>query len=178
MITNGLAILIGAVILAVYLIYAIIRKRPVKRIVVICIFIIYLVAVVIITLFPIVYDDVTEYTDTITWYNFIPFKTIVSAFQNGVTTTAITQIIGNIALAVPFGIMVLMLFKLPHWWQKLLIALSFTIAIESSQLYIGLFIGNMYRNIDIDGVILNLMGTYIGYGIYAILPKRISEILL
>lgn len=31
MITNGLAILIGAVILAVYLIYAIIRKRPVKR---------------------------------------------------------------------------------------------------------------------------------------------------
>ena len=121
MITNGLAILIGAVILAVYLMYAIIRKRPV----------IYLVAVVIITLFPIVYDDVTEYTDTITWYNFIPFKTIVSAFQNGVTTTAITQIIGNIALAVPFGIMVLMLFKLPHWWQKLLIALSFTIAIES-----------------------------------------------
>ena len=103
MITNGLAILIGAVILAVYLIY----------------------------------------TDTITWYNFIPFKTIVSAFQNGVTTTAITQIIGNIALAVPFGIMVLMLFKLPHWWQKLLIALSFTIAIESSQLYIGLFIGNI-----------------------------------
>ena len=160
MITNGLAILIGAVILAVYLMYAIIRKRPVKRIVVI------------------VYDDVTEYTDTITWYNFIPFKTIVSAFQNGVTTTAITQIIGNIALAVPFGIMVLMLFKLPHWWQKLLIALSFTIAIESSQLYIGLFIGNMYRNIDIDDVILNLMGTYIGYGIYAILPKRISEILL
>ena len=178
MITNGLAILIGAVISAGYLMYAIIRKRPVKRIVVICIFIIYLVAVVIITLFPIVYDDVTEYTDTITWYNFIPFKTIVSAFQNGVTTTAITQIIGNIALAVPFGIMVLMLFKLPHWWQKLLIALSFTIAIESSQLYIGLFIGNMYRNIDIDDVILNLMGTYIGYGIYAILPKRISEILL
>ena len=97
MITNGLAILIGAVILAVYLIYAIIRKRPVKRIVVTCIFIIYLVAVAIVTLFPIVYDDVTEYTDTITWYNFIPFKTIVSAFQNGVTTTAITQIIGNIA---------------------------------------------------------------------------------
>ena len=86
MITNGLAILIGAVILAVYLIYAIIRKRPVKRIVVTCIFIIYLVAVAIVTLFPIVYNDVTEYTDTITWYNFIPFKTIVSAFQNGVTT--------------------------------------------------------------------------------------------
>lgn len=55
MITNGLAILIGAVILAVYLIYAIIRKRPVKRIVVTCIFIIYLVGVAIVTLFPIVH---------------------------------------------------------------------------------------------------------------------------
>ncbi|MBR1483010.1 MAG: VanZ family protein [Ruminococcus sp.] len=175
MITNGLAILIGAVILAVYLIYAIIRKRPVKRIVVTCIFIIYLVAIAIVTLFPIVYDDVTEYTDTITWYNFIPFKTIISAFQNGVTATAISQIIGNIALSVPFGIMVLMLFKLPHWWQKLLIALSFTAAIEFSQLCIGLSIGNMYRNIDIDDVILNLLGAYIGYGIYAILPKKIKK---
>ena len=55
MITNGFAVLIGTVILAVYLIYALIRKRPVKRIIVTCIFIIYLVGIAIVTLFPIVY---------------------------------------------------------------------------------------------------------------------------
>ena len=176
MITNELAIWIGAVILAVYLMYAIIRKRPVKRIIITCIFIMYLVGVATITLFPIVYDDITEYTDTITWYNIIPFKTIVSVFQNGITATAIAQIIGNIALSVPFGTMILMLFKLPQWWQKLLIALSFTLAIELSQLFIGFAIGNMYRNIDMDDIILNMLGAYIGYGIYAILPKKMKQL--
>ncbi|MEE0873745.1 MAG: VanZ family protein [Ruminococcus sp.] len=178
MITNGFAVLIGTVILAVYLIYALIRKRPVKRIIVTCIFIIYLVGVAIVTLFPIVYDDLTEYTDAVTWYNFTPFKTIISAFQNGITATAVTQIIGNIALSVPFGVLVLLLFKLPRRWQKLVIALSFTIAIESSQLFIGFAIGNMYRNIDIDDIILNLSGAYIGYGLYAILPQRIKQLFL
>lgn len=46
-----------------------------------CLFIIYLVGVAIVTLFPIVYSDPVEYTDAITWYNFIPFKTVLSAFQ-------------------------------------------------------------------------------------------------
>ena len=176
MITNGLAVLLGAVILAVYLMYALIRKRPVKRIIVTCIFIVYLVSVATITLFPIVYDDITEYTNSIKWYNFIPFKTIVSAIQSGITVTTIAQIIGNIVLSIPFGIMTLMLTKLTHCWQNLLIALSFPIAIELSQLLIGFAIGNMYRNIDIDDIILNLSGVYIGYGIYAILPKRIKQL--
>jgi len=33
----------------------------------------------------------------------------------------------------------------------------------------------MYRNIDIDGGILNLTGTYTGYGTYAILPKKTNN---
>lgn len=33
----------------------------------------------------------------------------------------------------------------------------------------------MYRNVDIDDVILNALGAYIGYGIYKIIPKKIKE---
>lgn len=176
MITYELAILIGVVLLISYIIYALILKRSIKRIIITGIFIIYLIGVAIVTLFPIVYDDLVEYTDIITWYNFIPFKTISAAFKNGITATAITQIIGNIAMSVPFGVIVLILFRIPQLWKKLLIALSFTASIELMQMFIGISIGNMYRNIDIDDIILNLVGVFIGYGIYAIIPQKIKQL--
>lgn len=176
MITYELAILLGVILLIAYIIYAIILKRSIKRIIVNCIFIAYLIGVAIVTLFSIVYDDPVEYTDIITWYNFIPFKTISSAFHNGITATAVTQIIGNIIMSVPFGVIVLMLFNIPQWWKKLLIALSFTASIELIQMLIGMAIGNMYRNIDIDDIILNLLGVIIGYGIYAIIPQKIKQL--
>lgn len=176
MITYELAILIGLVLLTVYIVYALILKRSIKRIIVTCIFIIYLIGVAVITLFPIVYYDIVEYTDIITWYNFIPFKTISAAFQNGITATAVTQIVGNIVMSMPFGVIVLMLFNIPQWWKKLLVALSFTILIELMQLLIGIAVGNMYRNIDIDDVLLNMLGIYLGYVIYAIIPRKIKQI--
>ncbi len=134
-----------------------------------------MIAVAVVTLFPIVYDSVVEYSDTVTWYNYVPFKTITETLKNGITTTSVTQIIGNIILSVPFGIFVLLLFEIPQWWKKLLLALSFTLTIELLQMFIGLAIGNMYRNIDVDDIILNLLGTYLGYGLYRIIPNRVKS---
>lgn len=176
MITYEFAVLIGTLILLAYIVFAIILKRKAKRIIVTCIFIIYLIGVGCLTLFPIVYDDLAEYTDAIMWYNFIPFKTIFGAFKSGVTQTAIIQIFGNILLSVPFGIFAPMLFKIPHWQQKLLIALLFTVSIELMQLIIGLAIGNMYRNIDIDDIILNLLGAFLGYAIFRVIPEKVKKL--
>lgn len=176
MISYELALLIGAILLLAYIAYALIRKQNKKRMIISCLFIIYIVGVAIVTLFPIVYSDPVEYTDAITWYNFIPFKTVLSAFQNGITTTAVTQIIGNIILSVPFGIFVLILFRIPQWWKKALIALLFPVLIECTQLIIGVAIGNMYRNIDVDDILLNMIGVYLGYGIYSVIPKKIKQL--
>ena len=175
MITYEFAVLIGAVLFIAYIVYALILKRSLKRVLVGSVFIVYLTGVAIVTLFPIVYDDAVVYTDTIEWYNFIPLKTISSAFQNGITVTAVTQVMGNIALSVPFGVMVPILFKIPEWWKKLFLALSFSVTIELAQLLIGIAIGNMYRNIDVDDMILNVLGAYVGYVIYAVIPRKIKQ---
>ena len=42
---------------------------------------------------------------------------------------------------------------------------------------IGFAINNMYRNVDIDDVILNATGVFIGFGIYKILPKSFKKML-
>lgn len=176
MITYESAILIGAVILIGYVVYALLLKRGIKKTMLTCIFIIYLTGVAIVTLFPIIPDDPVEYFETVTWYNLIPFRTVTGALQNGITPTALTQIAGNILLAVPFGVIVPIIFPVTHRWQKLLLALLFPLTIELSQMIIGLIIGNMYRNVDIDDVILNAAGVYLGYGIHRLLPQSIRRV--
>lgn len=44
-------------------------------------------------------------------------------------------------------------------------------------MFIGFAINNMYRNVDIDDVILNATGAFIGFGIYKILPKSFKQML-
>ena len=175
MITYELAILIGLIILLIYALFALLLKTNPKKIITICIFIAYLTVVATITLFPILIDEKIEYFGDITWYNIIPFRTITGILQNGLDITSIIQILGNILIAVPYGVFVLLLLQNPNWWKMLLLAFAFTASIELSQLTIGLLIDNMYRNVDIDDIILNMLGVYFGYLIYKVLPKRIKR---
>lgn len=176
MITHELAIIIGAIILLIYTAIALMFKINSKRIITTDIFIAYLTVVAIITLFPIMIEEKVEYFGDVTWYNFIPLRTITQAFQNGVSLTALIQVFGNILIAVPYGVLIIMLSRNKNWKKMLLLALVFPIAIELTQLVIGLAINNMYRNIDIDDVILNCLGVYAGYAIYKILPAKIKSL--
>lgn len=168
------AIVLGIITLAFYLVIAILKKVNKKKIVLTSIFICYLTAVVMITIFPIPLEKI-EYFGNKTWYNYIPFNSIKEVLANGLTKTAFLQIVGNILLSVPFGAYVIAVMKNKRWWKLLIFALGFTVLIESTQLVIDLLIGNMYRNVDIDDIILNALGAYIGYGIYKIIPKKIKE---
>lgn len=78
-------------------------------------------------------------------------------------------------MSVPFGVFVMLFLRNPKWWKMLLFALLLTVGIELSQMIIGLAINNMYRTIDIDDIILNVIGAYLGYGIYKILPLKIRQ---
>lgn len=174
MINQTFAILVGIVTLAFYLVISIILKVNKKKIVLTGIFICYLTVVAMITIFPIPLEKI-EYFDNNAWYNYIPFNSIKDILADGLTETAFLQIVGNILLSVPFGAYVIAVMKNKSWWKLLIFALGFTVLIESTQLAIDLLIGNMYRNVDIDDVILNVLGTYIGYGIYKLIPKKIKE---
>lgn len=175
MITYQLAILLGIISIIFYVLISVFLKVNPKKIIISCIFIVYLTAVAIVTLFPIIIDEKVEYFGNSTWYNIIPFKTITQTLQYGITTTAIAQILGNILMSVPFGVFVMLFLRNPKWWKMLLFALLLTVGIELSQMIIGLAINNMYRTVDIDDIILNVIGTYLGYGIYKILPLKIRQ---
>ena len=174
MITFELAVLLGLILEVIYILISVLKKISYRRIIVTCIFIAYITVLAIVTLFPIVIDDKVEYYGDITWYNYVPSKTIIGTLQCGVSLTSLAQLLGNVLMTIPFGVMILMLTKNHKWWRILIISIVFPLSIELTQLFIGLLINNMYRTVDIDDVILNAFGVYIGYGIYKLLPYKIK----
>ncbi len=117
------------------------------------------------------------YGNGYTWYNLVPFATIAETVSDGFGETAFLQIFGNILLSVPFGFFVMMWMKKPKLWKMFVFAFAFTVTIEITQMFLGFAIHSMYRNVDIDDVILNATGAFIGFGIYKILPKSFKKML-
>jgi glycopeptide antibiotics resistance protein len=98
--------------------------------------------------------------------NFIPFKTILPYLigEKGLLIGAI-NIVGNIILLVPVGLLVPFVFPAVHLKKSILFAVFSGLLIEGMQtlLHVGIF--------DIDDVILNGLGYLIGYWIYLLLPR-------
>lgn len=101
--------------------------------------------------------------------NFMPFKTISSvsaqsaAGQSFWTILANESILGNLLLFVPFG------FLLPLIWPEknecvgtIFSGFILSLFIEACQLFVG-------RSCDIDDLILNTLGAFAGYLVYALL---------
>ncbi len=176
MISSGYAFLTGLIAAAVYTAAALLLKVKPKRVIITALFIAYLTAVAAVTLFPIPVDEKVEYYGEVTWYNFVPFRTIAGQLGSGFNTTAAVQIIGNVLLAVPFGVFVRILIVRQTPVKLLLLAAAFPAAVELAQLLTGLALNNMYRNVDIDDFILNFAGVCLGYALYLILPGKIKRI--
>ncbi|PLS01504.1 VanZ family protein [Neobacillus cucumis] len=94
-------------------------------------------------------------------YNFIPLHTITYIIMHKSLFVILKNMIGNVILFLPFG------FLLPLRWSKVntiykavLIGSLFSIFIEMAQIIYA------YRMTDIDDVLLNTLGTAIGYKIY------------
>ena len=98
--------------------------------------------------------------------NFIPFKTIIPYLvgEKGLLIGAI-NIVGNIILLVPVGLLVPFAFPAVHLKKSILFAVFSGLLIEGMQtlLHVGIF--------DIDDVILNGLGYLLGYWIYLVLPR-------
>ncbi|MCI6496039.1 MAG: VanZ family protein [Anaeromassilibacillus sp.] len=121
---------------------------------------IYIVVVLGLTLFPIPYQGI-EFFDSVP-NNFIPFSTITATLKMGITSTSLIQIVGNIIIAAPYGVIIYLAMRKKKRIWLFLLPLLFPIVIESLQFFIGLIIGYNYRSIDIDDFILNSLGAYFG----------------
>lgn len=136
-------------------------------------FIAYILCVFAVTLFPILDITVDEPSFAI---NIIPFNTIndlISSFANSSINTSVAlslflyNIFGNIILFIPYGVFIgILLRKCQDWKGAILAILAFSLLIEFLQFVETSLQIVSARAIDIDDVLLNLVGGAIGFAIY------------
>lgn len=111
--------------------------------------------VYILCLFQIVtFEDQSLY---ISGNNLVPFKEIMR-YKLG-SRLFIKNVIGNVVLFIPYGIFASLYAKLEKPFHALCLVFFASVTVETTQLLIG-------RVFDIDDIILNVIGGFIGYGIY------------
>ncbi len=165
-----------------------IRKRKkialdFKREVLLWIFFLYIICVFSITFFPlnIIIGEERRWVS----YNIIPVVGTVREVSN-ITDNAvmhnfmikfwIKNIIGNILLLMPLGVLLPMLRdRFKSTVRTVIFGFLFSLGIESVQLLSG-YIGNIGRAFDIDDIILNTLGVWIGVLLYNKLIKGIIKI--
>lgn len=92
--------------------------------------------------------------------NIIPFKTIKNYINYSASFHIFSNIIGNILIFIPLSYMLIYLYEPLRNLKNLIITLSLiSFCIEFFQFFMG-------RSVDIDDIILNLLGGLIAYLIY------------
>lgn len=90
--------------------------------------------------------------------NFIPFQTFRTDGRS------LFNLAGNIIMFVPFGFFAALLWRGYTWKRALLTGFCITAFIECWQLCVG-------RAFDIDDILLNTLGVFCGYLLWAALSK-------
>lgn len=103
--------------------------------------------------------QIVTFQDDVTWStnNFIPFREILR--YNMGSRLFFKNVIGNMILFLPFGFFISLYLKEEKPKVTLLITLITSFSIEIVQMIIG-------RVFDIDDIMLNLLGGYLGYVVY------------
>lgn len=103
--------------------------------------------------------------------NFIPFKEMFR-YELG-TKIFFKNVGGNMLMFVPFGFFVSYFLKLEKKYSIILLTILTSLTIETTQLMIG-------RVFDIDDIILNIVGGFVGFLIYHLIHKfkdKLPEVL-
>ncbi len=101
--------------------------------------------------------------------NLVPFVGMVdivrASVEHAAPLFAITNLLGNVAMFVPLGFFLPLLWKrYRRFYKTVLFCLAVTLGIEIIQLFLS-------RGPDIDDVILNVLGGMVGYGLFLLLRR-------
>lgn len=100
---------------------------------------------------------------------FIPFAGIIEMIKGGITFHSMINILGNIIMFMPIGFLAPILFnKLDNLKSIAILGFCISLFIEFTQLFLT-------RATDIDDLILNTLGTILGYLVFSSLKKSIPE---
>lgn len=137
-----------------------------------CVCMIMLIILLTVTLFPVpIGSDSIEMIPYYNAFNFIPFRTIYSYILDALHGTyqgLVLEVFGNILLFIMVSIVINWFLNSITFQKSFVICLSLSIMIEVIQGIIGLILNNFYRSVDIDDIILSIIGSIIGYYLYRI----------
>jgi glycopeptide antibiotics resistance protein len=156
-------LVIGIVLLAVILLFMRVRKHDFWYLLFFSIFWLYLLFVVSVIVFPIVPlhgNDLEVFKPSI---NLVPF------YFGGcyMPETCIRNVLGNILLTIPLGFGISFVARIKPrniLWLGILTGFIF----EMTQLALSLMFHSAFRASDINDVILNAIGIWLGYGFFKI----------
>lgn len=99
------------------------------------------------------------------WVSLVPFDTISGSLEQGWRYPAARFLVGNVAAFVPLGFLAPLLS--PRWrtWRSaIVLGLGTSLAVEVAQLLLSLLMGFAWRVADVDDLMLNTLGTLLGFG--------------
>jgi glycopeptide antibiotics resistance protein len=97
-------------------------------------------------------------------HNFVPLRTIGIWLANPDSGFWIRQMVGNLLLLLPVGLLGPIAAPwMDRWWRVLLVSAVLSLAIELAQLWIPA------RATDVDDLLLNVVGAALGYAILSVL---------
>lgn len=108
--------------------------------------------------------QIVTFQDDVSWStnNFIPFKEIMR--YNMGSRLFMKNVVGNLVLFLPYGLFTSLYLKNDKASIIIFLTLITSVSIEVVQLIIG-------RVFDIDDILLNVLGGFLGFVIYMILKK-------
>ena len=112
------------------------------------------------------------------WVNLVPFREMLRALPQLGAARIVREFGGNILLFVPFTLFGPLLWpRLRTWCWPLAAGVGGSLAIELIQLALSGAVGYPYRQTDVDDVILNTFGAFLGYALLLVavaLGRRVS----
>ena len=184
MIDRGFMVLPTGVALAAVLVLCLVRRAGARRTFLYLALTAYVGAVAAVTLFPLpvgIQPGLPE-GPAVVWgvtLNLVPFagiaRTVADAARLGSWwTIAATIVGGNVLMFVPLGFMLPLLSGRLRRLRTAALALAgCSVAIELCQLIVGLAVaGSLYRVVDVDDVILNVLGGLAGFGLWKVCERR------
>ncbi|MGD6777030.1 VanZ family protein [Sutcliffiella horikoshii] len=166
--------LIGLWIFIIYLIYFIIvfKNKGLLKHIVEGTFLIYICSVINLTLFPIPFSkgtiEIEKQVSTLE-HNFQLFYFL----NNPLAFT----VIGNTLLLMPMGFYILLFYKKIQAGFYLMSVFLLSVVIELTQLFISARVGYVYRTFDMDDLLLNTTGAFIGYFIVKVFYIKSNQAL-
>lgn len=99
------------------------------------------------------------------------FQTIRGAVRLGPGSQEYSVLIGNLLAFVPFGVLVPLVVQRRSWIVAIGAGLALSVGIEIVQWAVSVALGFNYRTADVDDVLVNTLGTAVGYFGFALIAS-------